>query len=150
MRLLLRRSVDHVGKIGDVVNVSDGYGRNYLLPEGLAVAVTPDNLRQIEIEKVKVAKMDDERKQQLVGQAKTIDGAEIELLEKAQADDTLYGSVTPQMIAHVLKTRTEIDIDAKSIKITDPIKKLGIYDIEIRLHPEVSARVRVYVNREPE
>ena len=150
MRLLLRRTVEHVGKIGDIVDVSDGYGRNYLMPQGLAVAVTADTKRMIELEKVKVAKIEAERKQKMETLARTLHGAEMELLEKAQDDDSLYGSVTGHAIAHTLNTRLNLEIDPKMIKLDDPIKKLGVYDVEIKLHPEVSAKIRIYVNREPD
>jgi large subunit ribosomal protein L9 len=150
MRLLLRRTVEHVGKIGDIVNVSDGYGRNYLMPQGLGVAVTADNRKMIEIEKVKVAKIEAEKKAKMETLARTLHGAEMELLEKAQDDDTLYGSVTGHSIAQTLNTRLNLELDPKSVKLVDPIKKLGVYDVEIKLHAEVSAKIRIYVNREPD
>src|SRR5262245_37506282 len=130
MKLLLRRNVEHVGRVGDLVTVSEGYGRNFLLPQGLAVHVTEDNKRVIEQEKVKVAKMEAEMKEKLSALARTLHGAEIEMLEKAQEDDTLYGSVTSHMIAHTLKTRANIDLEPKTIKLHDAIKRLGVYEVE--------------------
>lgn len=151
MRLLLRRSVEHVGKIGEIVNVADGYGRNYLLPQGLAVAVTPSNRRQIEIEKVEVAKQDAERKTAMQRLAHSMDGVEITITVKAQDDETLYGSVTPHQIVDTLKKTRDIHVDVKALKIAEPIKKVGEHMVEIKLHAEVqNPKVRVVVKRETE
>lgn len=151
MRLLLRRSVESVGKIGEIVNVSDGYGRNYLLPQGLGVAVTPANRRQIELEKVEVAKQEAERKSAMERLAHSMDGVEITIVAKAQDDDSLYGSVTPHQIVDTLKSARDIHVEVKQLKIPEPIKKIGEHSIEIKLHPEVpNPKVRVVVKRETE
>lgn len=151
MRLLLRRSVENVGKIGEIVNVADGYGRNYLLPQGLAVAVTPSNRKQIELEKVEVAKQEAERKTAMERLAHSMDGVEITILAKAQDDDSLYGSITPHQIVEQLKKTRDIHVEVKQLKIAEPIKKIGEHAIEIKLHAEVgNPKVRVVVKRETE
>src|SRR5579883_405296 len=145
MKLLLRRNIENVGKIGEIVDVSSGYGRNYLMPQRLAVPVTPDNKRQIEIEKVEYAKQEAERKTSAEKLARHIESIDIEIVAKSQDDGTLYGSIHPKEIATTLKTSREIEVEHKQIKIHDPIRKLGDFEVEIKLHPEVLATLRVRV-----
>jgi large subunit ribosomal protein L9 len=150
MKLLLRRNIENVGKIGEIVDVSSGYGRNYLMPQRLAVPVTPDNKRQIEIEKVEYAKQEAERKTSAEKLARHIESIDVEIVAKSQDDGTLYGSIHPKEIAGTLKTSREIEIEHKQIKIHDPIRKLGDFEVEVKLHPEVFATLRVRVTREAE
>jgi len=150
MKLLLRRNIESVGKIGEIVDVSDGYGRNYLLPQRLAVPVTPDNKRQIEVEKVEYAKQEAERKTASEKLARTIEGVDLEIHVKSQDDGSLYGSVSAKEIAERLRQVRELEIDWRSIKIHDPIKKLGDFEVDVKLHPEVLATLRVRVSREAE
>jgi large subunit ribosomal protein L9 len=151
MRLLLRRTLENVGKIGDVVNVSDGYGRNYLLPQGLAVAVTPDNKRLIELEKVEVAKHEAARKTAAEQLARSLEGLELQITVKAQDDGSLYGAVTPHQIVDALKAaRGDLAVDTKMLKIAEPIRKLGDFKIDVKLHSEVLAGVGIKVLREVE
>jgi large subunit ribosomal protein L9 len=151
MKLLLRRSVENVGKIGEIVDVKDGYGRNFLLPQRLAVAVTPANRRQIELEKVEVAKEEAERKSAMERLAHSMDGVEVTITAKAQDDDSLFGSVTAHQIADTLRSARDIHIEVKQLRIAEPIKKLGEHTVEIKLHSEVpNPKVRVVVKREAE
>lgn len=150
MRLLLRRSVEHVGRIGEIVNVSDGFGRNYLLPQRLAVSVTPDNKRLIEFEKVEEAKREAARKESAETLGRTIDAIELEILAKAQDDGTLYGSITPHQIRDKVKQVKDLVLDVKQLKIAEPIRKVGNHEVEVKLHSEVSATLRVRVIREGE
>jgi large subunit ribosomal protein L9 len=150
MKLLLRRNIETVGKIGEIVDVSDGYGRNYLLPQRLAVPVTPDNKRQIEVEKIEYAKHEAERKTAAEKLARTIEGVDLEILVKSQDDGSLYGSVSAKEIAERLRQVRELEIDWRWIKIHDPIKKLGDFEVEVKLHPEVIGTLRVRVTREVE
>lgn len=149
MKLLLRRTLEHVGNIGDIVDVSDGFGRNYLLAQRLAVPVTPDNRRLIEIEKIVEAKRDAERKAAAEQLARSIEGVDVEVVVKAQDDGTLYGSVTPKEIVERLKATREIAVEPKQLKIGEPMKKVGDYEVQVKLHPEVIATFKVHVTREP-
>lgn len=150
MKLLLRRNIENVGKIGEVVDVSDGYGRNYLMPQRLAVAVTPDNKRQIEIEKIEYAKHEAERKTAAERMTKSIEATEVEIIAKSQDDGSLYGSISPKEIAERLRQTRELEIEWKTIKIHDPIKRVGDFEVDVKLHPEVIATLKVKVTREPE
>ena len=150
MKLLLRRNVENVGKIGEIVDVSDGYGRNYLLPQRVAVPVTPDNKRQIEVEKIEYAKQEAERKTAAERMAKSIESIVAEIVAKSQDDGSLYGSISPKEIAERLRVTREMEIDWKSIKIHDPIRKVGDFEVDVKLHPEVIATLKVKVTREPE
>lgn len=150
MRLLLRRTLENVGKIGEVVNVSDGFGRNYLLPQRLAVAVTPDNRRMIEGEKIIEAKREAERRDAAMKLAKQIDGVEVVITAKAQDDDTLFGAVTPKEIAERLRQTKDLGIEWRQLKIAEPIRRLGDYEVEIKLHTDVMGHLKVKVVREQE
>ena len=150
MKLLLRRNIENVGKIGEIVDVSDGYGRNYLMPQRLAVPVTPDNRRQIEVEKVEYAKLEGERKTAAERMLKSIESTDVEIVAKSQDDGSLYGSIHPKEIAERLRQMREIEIDHKTIKIHDPIRKVGAFEVEVKLHPEVIATLKVKVTRETE
>jgi large subunit ribosomal protein L9 len=150
MKLLLRRNIENVGKIGEIVDVSSGYGRNYLMPQRLAVPVTPDNKRQIEVEKVEYAKQEAERKTAAERMQKSIESTEVEIIAKSQDDGSLYGSIHPKEIAERLRIMREMEIDHKTIKIHDPIRKVGNFEVEVKLHPEVIATLKVKVTRETE
>jgi large subunit ribosomal protein L9 len=141
----MRRTLENVGKIGDIVDVSDGFGRNYLLPQRHAVPVTQDNRRRIEVEKVEYAKEQAAEKEAATILARSLEGVDIQISAKAQDDGTLYGSVSPKEIAEKLKSSRELVVDHKHVKLHEPIKKVGEHEAEIKLHSEVSAHIRIRV-----
>jgi large subunit ribosomal protein L9 len=120
------------------------------MPQRLAVAVTPDNKRQIEIEKIEYAKQEAERKTTAERMAKSIESIEVEIIAKSQDDGSLYGSIHPKEIVERLRLTRELELDHKSIKIHDPIRKVGSFEVEVKLHPEVIATLKVKVTRETE
>jgi large subunit ribosomal protein L9 len=150
MKLLLRRNIENVGRIGEIVDVSDGYGRNYLMPQRLAVPVTIENRREVELEKVEYAKHEAERKTAAERMQKSLQTTDVEILARSQDDGTLYGAIHPKEIAERLRQMREIEIDHKSIKIHDPIRKVGEFEVDVKLHPEVIATLKVKVTREVE
>ncbi len=149
MKVVLRQDVPDLGSIGDVVNVKDGYARNYLIPRGLAYYASPKALKLIEQEK----KRYEQRKQQEIANAQELaeqlSTLQITIPMKVGEGGRLFGSVTPQMIAKELELLGYV-IDRRSIIIDEPIKSLGIFDVKIRLHPEVIAALKIWVISEEE
>lgn len=147
MELILRADVENLGRLGDKVSVKPGYGRNYLIPQGLAMLASAANLRRFENESKKLqAKRD-----ALVADAKSLSDrlAAIAIVIEVRVGegDKLYGSVTSAIIADRLAEQG-FEIDRKKIVLADPIRSLGHYDIEIKLLPELRGAVRVSVVRQ--
>jgi large subunit ribosomal protein L9 len=144
MEVILREHVEHLGRRGDIVKVAEGYGRNYLLPRKLALAVTENNRRQIEREKklAEVKDMEDQRAAEAV--AERIGQIEIDIARRVGDNDTLYGSVTSADIAQALKAKG-FDIDKRKIQLAETLKALGETTVPIKIHHGVVAQVKVKV-----
>jgi large subunit ribosomal protein L9 len=147
MRIVLREDIDNLGRRGEIVKVADGYARNFLLPKGKALLATDGNLKTIEREKrrytLRVAKERDE----MEALAQRIAAVSCTLVRRVGENDVLYGSVTSSDIAEHLE-KEGIAIDRRRIQLAEPIKSLGIYNVPIKLHPEVRAEVKVWVVKE--
>ena len=144
MKLLLQRNIEKLGTIGDIVDVPPGYGRNYLLPKGLAVEVTADNINRFEGMKRRLIAIEQETKEKFELLAKEIEGASCTVVTNASEEGHLYGSVTARDIAAQFVAE-DIKIEPKAIVLPEPIKELGIYMVNIRLHPEVECEAKVWV-----
>jgi len=143
MKVILRKNVERVGKAGDVITVKEGFARNYLLPQGLALVATDDNLKKVENDK---KKLDAERRVHLEKMrqlAEQLKGFSCTITVEAQ-EETLYGSITAEDICKVVQDE-QIPLEKHHIVLEKPIKKLGIYEVEARLAPEVSAQLKVWV-----
>jgi large subunit ribosomal protein L9 len=147
MEVILRENVDKLGRAGDVVQVKDGYARNFLLPQGLAYPATAGNKKRVEGERrargtrVAAARVDAD------AFATELQGVELSFTAKAGEGDKLFGSITSQDIADRLAERG-ITVDKRDIELAEPIKSVGAYQVSIRLHPEVKGEIRVWVVRE--
>jgi large subunit ribosomal protein L9 len=144
MEVILREHVDNLGRRGDVVKVADGYARNYLLPRKLALLATDGNKRQIEREKVKFEAKELEEKKVADAVADRLKNVEVEIARKVGETEALYGSVTSSDIAEVLAAKG-FDLDRRKIALQEPIKKLGEYEIPVKLHREVTSTLKVRV-----
>jgi len=144
MEVILREHVDNLGRRGDVVKVTPGYARNYLLPRKLALAVTDNNKRQIDREKKLAEARDLEEKGAAEALAARITAIEVEIARRVGENDTLYGSVTSQDIAQSLKDKG-FDIDKRKIVLAEPLKALGETTVPVKIHRDVTAQVRVKV-----
>ena len=144
MKLLLQRNVSNLGKLGEIVNVSDGYGRNFLLPEGRAVEVTKDNLHRFEVMKRRLIAQEQETIQKFQLLAKELQKVSCTIIANSTEEGHLYGSVAARDITTNLATEG-LEIDPKCVILEEPIKKLGIYKVMIRLHPEVECEAKVWV-----
>jgi len=147
MEVILREDVDKLGRRGDVVKVAEGYGRNFLLPRGLAMAVNEANKAMI----AKERKANDARlakeKAEFEALAQRIATLRFVAPRKVGENDVLYGSVTSGDIAEFLKAKG-IEIDKRKVTLDEPIKRLGDHEIRIKLHPEVQATLKLMVSKE--
>jgi len=146
MRLILREDIDNLGRLGDEVKVKPGYGRNYLLPQGKAMPATEGNMRAFEAERKKLQKKMDAIRFAAEELAEKINSTELIIPVRVGENDKLYGSVTTAHIADALEEKG-IDIDKRKIVLEDPIRALGEFELEIKLHPDVKATLRIKVVR---
>ena len=142
--VLLKETVEHLGRRGEVVKVADGYARNYLLPRKLALPVTASNQRQIEREQDKAAVLEAEDQRAAETLAQRIGELECVVARRVGETESLYGSVTSADIAEFLASQ-KLDLDKRKIQLADPIKSLGEASVPIKLHREVTAFLRVRV-----
>ena len=147
MDVILRFDVPKLGRAGQAVNVSDGYARNYLFPQSLAEAATKDNMAKIEAELRKRSVAEAKEKEACETLAAKLAEVSVTIPRKAGEDDKLFGSVTNIDIAKALE-KEGITIDRKKILVDPPIRELGVVSVDISLHYDVTATVRVWVVRE--
>lgn len=147
MEVILREYVDNLGQRGDIVKVSDGYGRNYLLPRKLALPVTEGNKRHVERERHIVEAREAEKKSQAEAIASKLAVLEVVLVRRVGDTEQLYGSVTTADIADVLKDKG-FEIDKRKLVLPEPLKTLGEHTIRLRLHQEVDVSLKVQINKE--
>ncbi|MEW6701499.1 MAG: 50S ribosomal protein L9 [Bacteroidota bacterium] len=147
MKVILRRDFEQLGKVGDVVNVKDGYGRNYLIPRQIAYLATKGNILALEEEKKQILKKEAKELDAAQKLASDLEKVSITIPVKVGEEDKIFGTVTNQMIADSLKEKG-FEFDKRKIEITEPIKSLGIYSIAVKLHPSVTATVKTWVVRE--
>lgn len=149
MKVLLLEDVYKLGRAGDVKKVANGYGRNYLIPQGLAVLATPGALKQVEHIRARAAAHRAVLNEEMSGVAEQLDGLVLTFSMKAGETDKLYGSVTTQMIADSLKENTRFEIDRRQID-AQPIRTLGEHKVNVRLTVDLIPEITVLVHREGE
>ncbi|MEW5765623.1 MAG: 50S ribosomal protein L9 [Acidobacteriota bacterium] len=147
MKVILKENLDNLGQRGAVVNVKDGYARNYLLPKGLAMRYTPGAVKVLEQERRMYETRQLKEKEEAVALAEKMQAVELTVLKRAGDQDVLYGSVTPTDVADLLREKG-FTVDKRKILLHEPIKKLGEYEIPVRLHHEVAPKVRLHVIKE--
>jgi large subunit ribosomal protein L9 len=147
MQIILKKDVEKLGKAGEVVSVKRGYARNFLLPRGLALYASASNLKVVEREKKKVLLVKEQQQKRAQALADKIGSASCTISVQAGQDGKLFGSVTTQDIAEAFKAEG-IDIDRKKIELPEPIKEVGVFKINIKLHPEITSQTKVWVVKE--
>lgn len=147
MKLILKEDVKNLGQIGEIVNVSDGYARNFLLPKNLAVEANTKNLKEFEHHKNIIMKKAARVRDELKDLSGRLSSASVTIKAKAGEDEKLFGSVTSMDIADALKAEG-FDIDKKKISIEEPIKRLGTHAVTIKIHSDISSQVQVHVIQE--
>lgn len=144
MELLLRQSVEHLGRVGDVVKVKNGYARNYLLPRGLAVAVTKANVAEIERARAIALAEEQARVEGLKGLAQKLAETSVTIEGKANAEGHLFGSVSAAQIAAAIREKG-LAVEERQIRLDNPLKEIGVVDVPVHLHAEIETKVKVWV-----
>ena len=144
MKVILTKDMDNLGKAGALVEVKTGYGRNYLLPRQLAVLATAKNIRQLEHQKSGILARAAKEKQNMSALAQKLSAIEVKFTRKTGAENKLFGSVTSKDI-HEQLTQQGYEIERKQIHLPEPLKEVGTHEVQVKLHPEVSAKVKVTI-----
>lgn len=145
MRIILNEDIVSLGVEGDIVNVADGYARNYLIPKGLAIIASEGNLKNLEMRRRSIEKKETARVKDAKKEAKKFDGKKIKAIVKVSEEGKLYGSVSVSEIAALIKEQLKEELDKRQIVLHDSIKEVGDYSIVIRLHPQVEATIALEV-----
>ncbi|NBT32212.1 MAG: 50S ribosomal protein L9 [Rhodobacteraceae bacterium] len=149
MDVILLERVAKLGQMGEVVKVKDGYARNFLLPQGKALRVNAANIAKFEADKAQLEARNLETKKEASALAEKLDGQTFVVIRSASDGGALYGSVTPRDAAEAA-TAAGFSVDRKQITLMSPIKDLGLHSLNVVLHPEVSATIRLNVARSVE
>jgi len=148
MKVILKENVKNLGERGDLVDVADGYGRNFLIPKGLAIPATRANRKQLEHERRRqkqIAAAEEKEAEQL---GQRLENITVTLKARSGQKGKLFGSVTAQDIAAALKEQHGVEIEKRDLVIDEPIKQLGTHQIEVKVYTGVSARITVKVEEE--
>jgi len=144
MEVILREHVDNLGRRGEIVKVADGYARNFLLPRKLALRATEGNRKQIERERAKFETREAEERKVAEAIAEGLANLSISVARKVGESDVLYGSVTAADIAEALAAKG-FEVDRRKLQLRDALKKLGEFDVPVKLHRDVTATLKVHV-----
>lgn len=144
MKVILRSDVENLGKLGDVVEVKAGYARNFLLPQGHAMAATTANLKVFELERKKLQAKMDALRSAAADLCNRIEAANVVITMRVGDNDKLYGSVTSSMISSHLEAQG-VEVDRHRILLDSPIRTLGEFEVRVRLHADVTAKLKVIV-----
>ena len=146
MEIILRQDVDKIGKAGNVVKVKEGFARNYLIPRGLAFIATSANLKRLEEEARHKQSQADKVKKEAGELAKRLNGLSCTVSVEVNENEKPYGSITALEIAKALEVEG-FKLDKHSILLEKPIEELGIFEVDIKLHPEVQSKIRLWVTK---
>ncbi|MCX5700494.1 MAG: 50S ribosomal protein L9 [Candidatus Omnitrophica bacterium] len=144
MEVILVKDIEKIGKAGVVIKVKDGFAHNFLFPKGLAIGVTQGNLKKLEEDKKKIVQELEKKKIEAQAIKERLEGLSLTIASLAQNETDLYGSIGVQDIADLLKDEG-VAIEKNLIQLTDPIKTLGVYEIPVKLHSEIFAKLKVWV-----
>ena len=147
MQVILKEDIPRLGRMGETVQVAPGYGRNYLIPQGKAIPATSKNLKALEHEQMLIQRKADLVRKDAQGLADRIGGLTLSLARKVIDEDKLYGSVSVSDISQALE-EAGIEIERKLIKLNEPIKSLGEFQVPVRVHADVTAELTVQVTKE--
>jgi large subunit ribosomal protein L9 len=144
MELLLKQTIEHLGRTGDVVDVKPGYARNYLLPRGLAVMVTKGNMDLVARARVAALAQEEARLAELKDMASKLGEVSVTIEGKANEEGHLFGSVAAAQIAASLREKG-VPVEDKQVRLEHPIKEIGVYDVVVHLHADVESKIKVWV-----
>jgi large subunit ribosomal protein L9 len=144
MKVILTKDLDNLGRAGALVEVKPGYGRNYLLPRNLAVLATAKNIRQLEHQKAGILSRAAKEKQNMTAMAQKLSAIEVKLTRKVGEQNKLFGSVTSKDVHEQLVSQG-YQVDRKQVHLPEPLKEVGTHEVEVKLHPEVVAKLKVTI-----
>ena len=147
MKVILTKDMDNLGKAGALVEVKTGYGRNYLLPRQLAVLATAKNIRQLEHQKSGILARASKEKQNMTQMAQKLSAIEVKFTRKTGAENKLFGSVTNKDIHEQLAAQG-YQIERKQIHLPEPLKEVGTHEVQVKLHSDVTAKLKVTIASE--
>jgi large subunit ribosomal protein L9 len=147
MKVILRQKYENLGEVGDVIEVKEGFAINFLIPRKIAYVALKGNIRALEEEKKVIVKKESQELQTAEALAAELEKVSVSIPVQVGEEDKIFGSVTTQMIADALKEKGH-DLDRRKIEIDEQIKSLGIYSASVKLHPKVTAKIKVWVVRE--
>lgn len=143
MKIILKQDIKKVGQVGDVVEVSDGFARNFLIPQGKAISFTMANFKQIEYLKKKEAEKKEGELKEVKELAEKINNISLEIKVKAGEEGKLFGSVTSKDIVETLFEKHGIELDKKKLNLKESLKKLGIHTVPVNLHKDITPQIKV-------
>ena len=144
MELLLKRDIEKLGRVGDLIQVKSGYGRNYLLPRGLAVPVTAANKAQIEKEQARLQAEEEKRLKSLKEMAEKLSQVSVTVEGRANEEGHLFGSVTTTQIARAVREKG-YPVEDRMVRLEHPLKEIGVFDVKVHLHADLESTVKVWV-----
>ena len=147
MKVILKQDIEKVGRRGDIVNVAPGYGRNYLIPRKLALEVTPSNMKLVEIERAALKKKTEAERQSFQSLVARLNEVTLVFTRRSGEKDIIFGSVSAQDIKEALAVKG-FDIDRKKIVLDEPIKRLGHFNVPVKVHHEDRAEVKIVVAKD--
>ncbi len=148
MKVILLEDVKSLGKKGEIVNVSDGYARNMILPKKLGVEATPKNLNDLKLQKANAEKVAQDNFEAAQAFAKELETKEIILTLKVGEGGRTFGSISGKEISEAAKKQLNLEIDKKKLQLSSPIRNLGVTNVPVRLHPKVTGSLKVWVKEE--
>ncbi len=148
MKVILIRDYEKLGNTGDIVSVKDGFAKNFLIPNNIAILATKGNMNQMEIVKKSLIKKEAKNIEEAQKIAEVVDGTELKFMVNTSSDGKLYGSITNKDIADRILEEKKIEIDRKKIELEEHIKEVGNYEIELKLYKDVKAVIKVEVASE--
>lgn len=150
MKVILTKDFEKLGSLGDIVKVKDGYAKNFLIPNKIAVLASESNVKQVELVKKSLVKKDAKNIKEAKQVAEQLKELEIVFKVKASPDGKLYGSITSRDIADEIFRQRKVEIDKKKIELESHLKDLGEYEIEIKLYKDIKSKIRVILESEGE
>jgi large subunit ribosomal protein L9 len=144
MKVILTKDLENLGRAGALVEVKPGYGRNYLLPRKLALPATEKNIRQLEHQKSGILARAAKEKQNMTAMANKLNAIEVKFTRKVGEQNKLFGSVTSKDV-HEQLVAQGYEVDRKQVHLPEPLKEVGTHQVDVKLHPEVTAKVKVTI-----
>lgn len=143
MKIILLEDVKSLGKKDEIVNVNDGYARNYILPKKLGLEATPANLNALKLQKANEKKLEEERYQEALAAKAKIEDMKVEIKVKVGDNGKLFGAISSKEVAAEVSAKYGIELDKKKLQLADGMKSLGEYSCKVKLHPKVTADLKV-------